>query len=134
MAAQDSIEVEFPGRPHGPVRNILVRLGIAVGLILFVALLTYTGRDGYLDPEDDTISLYSGVFTGLSETGFREEQLGFGTEATTADQRILYDQASGRIFYDADGSGTDQGSVLFATVTAGTIITSDDFMMFGGTA
>ena len=52
---RDSIEVEFPGGPSGPVRNILVRIGIALGLILFVALLTYAGRDGYVDPEDDDV-------------------------------------------------------------------------------
>ncbi|MBA3747684.1 MAG: hypothetical protein H0W96_09375, partial [Solirubrobacterales bacterium] len=48
MANRDSIAVEFPHRPSGPVRNILVRLGIAVALIVFVAVLTYAGRSGYV--------------------------------------------------------------------------------------
>ena len=73
MGAQDSVEVEFPGRPHGPVRNILVRLGIAVGLILFVALLTYAGRDGYVDPEDDSVGLLDSFYyatVSITTTGY----------------------------------------------------------------
>ncbi|HEV2776819.1 MAG TPA: potassium channel family protein [Solirubrobacteraceae bacterium] len=73
MGAQDSIEVEFPGRPHGPVRNILVRLGIALGLILFVALLTYAGRDGYVDPEDDSVGLLDSFYyatVSITTTGY----------------------------------------------------------------
>jgi len=42
------------------------------------------------------------------------------------DDRIVYNAATGQIFYDADGiSGAAQ--VLFATVTAGTALTSADF-------
>jgi voltage-gated potassium channel len=73
MAAQDNVEVEFPGRPHGPVRNILVRLGIALGLILFVALLTYAGRDGYVDPEDDSVGLLDSFYyatVSITTTGY----------------------------------------------------------------
>lgn len=73
MAARDSIAVEFPGRPHGPVRNILLRIGVAAGLILFVALLTYAGRDGYVDPEDDSISLLDAFYystVSITTTGY----------------------------------------------------------------
>lgn len=53
-----------------------------------------------------------------------------GTAAADADDRIVYDQATGRIFYDPDGIGT-AGQVLFATVTAGTALTHADFVVFG---
>jgi hypothetical protein len=48
----DPIKVEFPGADRGPLRHILVRIALAFGLVTFVALLTYIGRHGYLDPED----------------------------------------------------------------------------------
>ena len=73
MALRDGIQVEFPGRPHGPVRNILLRVGIAVGLILFVALLTYAGRDGYVDAEGDDVSLLDAVYystVSITTTGY----------------------------------------------------------------
>ena len=52
-----------------------------------------------------------------------------GTSAGNADDRIVYDQATGKIFYDADGSGAG-AAILFATVTAGTTLTSADFVGF----
>ncbi len=69
----DAVAVEFPGRPHGPVRNILLRVGIAVGLILFVALLTYVGREGYVDPEDDDVGLLDAFYyatVSITTTGY----------------------------------------------------------------
>jgi len=69
----DSVAVEFPGRAHGPIRNILVRLGIAVALVLFVALLTYAGRDGYVDAEEDGVSLLDAFYyatVSITTTGY----------------------------------------------------------------
>jgi voltage-gated potassium channel len=73
VSASDSVDVEFPGRPHGPVRNILVRLGIAIALIAFVALLTYAERGGYVDPEDDAVSLLDAFYystVSITTTGY----------------------------------------------------------------
>ena len=73
MALRDGIAVEFPGRPYGPVRNILVRLGIAVGLVLFVALLTYAGRAGYVDAAGDEVSLLDAFYyatVSITTTGY----------------------------------------------------------------
>ncbi len=39
---------------------------------------------------------------------------------------IIYDAATGRIYYDADGSGAG-AQVLFAQVTAGLALTNADF-------
>jgi voltage-gated potassium channel len=69
----DGVAIEFPGRRSGPVRNILVRVGIALGLILFVALLTYAGRDGYVDPEDNTVGLLDSFYystVSITTTGY----------------------------------------------------------------
>jgi voltage-gated potassium channel len=73
MALRDTIAVEFPGRPHGPLRNILVRIGIAAALVLFVALLTYAGRDGYVDAEGDAVSLLDAFYystVSITTTGY----------------------------------------------------------------
>lgn len=56
-----------------------------------------------------------------------------GTAALDADDRVLYDQASGQLFYDADGSGSG-AAVLFATVSARTALSASDFLAIGSAA
>jgi voltage-gated potassium channel len=72
MALWDS-HVELPaGRKH-PLRTIALRLAVAVGLIVLVALLAYFGRDGYYDPEDDSISLLDSFYYStvtITTTGY----------------------------------------------------------------
>ncbi len=73
MALRDSIPVEFPSRPHGPLRNIGVRIGIAIALVVFVALLTYAGRDGYVDAGGDPVSLLDAFYystVSITTTGY----------------------------------------------------------------
>ena len=78
----------------------------------------------------DTIFLDRSVFAGIPANGplhaggFRE-----GTAARDADDRILYDSATGNIFYDADGNGAG-AAIQFAQVTPGTALTSLDFSGF----
>jgi Ca2+-binding RTX toxin-like protein len=43
--------------------------------------------------------------------------------------RIIYDQAAGKIYYDADGSGSSK-AILFATVDPGTALSAADFLIF----
>jgi voltage-gated potassium channel len=72
MGVYDS-HVELPaGRAH-PLRTIGLRLALAVGLITLVALLAYLGRDGYIDPEDDSISLLDAFYYStvtITTTGY----------------------------------------------------------------
>jgi voltage-gated potassium channel len=65
--------VELPGAEPGPLRRILWRVAIAFALILFVAVLTYAGRDGYLDPEDARVSLLDAFYystVSITTTGY----------------------------------------------------------------
>jgi voltage-gated potassium channel len=67
------VSVSFPGHDSGPLRKILVRLAIAVALIFLVAAVTYAGRDGYVDPEDDEISLLDAFYystVSITTTGY----------------------------------------------------------------
>ncbi len=79
-------------------------------------------------PLSDTIFLDRDIFAGLAADGplaagaFRS-----GTAAVDADDRILYDAATGNLRYDPDGSG-GAAAILFAKVDPGTALTSADFV------
>jgi Ca2+-binding RTX toxin-like protein len=77
---------------------------------------------------DDTIYLDRDIFTGIAADGpLAAGAFRAGTSALDADDRILYDAATGHISYDADGVG-GTAAILFATVTPGTALTSADFV------
>jgi Ca2+-binding RTX toxin-like protein len=76
---------------------------------------------------DDTVLLSRTIFTAIGADGtLAASAFAAGTAAADADDRILYDSASGKIFYDADGDGTG-AAILFAQVNAGTALTNLDF-------
>lgn len=54
-------------------------------------------------------------------------ELAFGTAATTADQRLIYDIGTGNLYYDADGSGSE-AQVLLAVFANRPEVYGYDFM------
>jgi Ca2+-binding RTX toxin-like protein len=80
---------------------------------------------------DDRIELENGVFTALTTLGvlsvaaFRANTTGL---AGDADDRIIYETDTGKLFYDADGTGAAAG-IHFATLTAGLGLNNADFMV-----
>ena len=54
-----------------------------------------------------------------------------GTAAETADQHVIYDKKTGKIYFDADGSGSE-AQFLLAKVKAHTKLSADDF--YSGTS
>ena len=79
---------------------------------------------------DDTIRLDRSVFGGISAEGaLSASAFQLGSAAQDADDRILYDAASGNIFYDADGTGA-AAAILFAHVTPGLALTQLDFVAY----
>ena len=72
----------------------------------------------------DRIALSSSVFTGMGTGTLTASGFVIGTAATTADQHIIYNQTTGQLFFDADGSGAG-AAVLFATVVPGTVLTAN---------
>ncbi len=74
----------------------------------------------------DHISLNKSVFTALGLGPIAAGAFVVGTAAGDADDRLIYDQATGRLFYDADGNGAG-AAIQFAQLEAGTALTVGDF-------
>lgn len=79
---------------------------------------------------DDRIELDQSVFGALNRGALASDAFATGTSAQDSADRIIYDMATGNIYYDADGNGA-RAQVLFAQVAAGTALTSADFLIAG---
>ena len=81
---------------------------------------------------DDTINLDNAVFTGISSNvGFgtlRAEQFVIGAAAQDAQDRIIYDSATGALFFDVDGTGA-AAAIQFAEVAPGLALTNLNFLV-----
>ncbi|HEV2818748.1 MAG TPA: hypothetical protein VGW40_16185, partial [Allosphingosinicella sp.] len=77
---------------------------------------------------DDTIALDDAVFAGLTPGALPAGAFVAGAAAGDADDRIVYNSATGQLFFDADGSGAG-AQVLFATLQPGTALTASDFIV-----
>ncbi|OAP47607.1 Ig-like domain-containing protein [Sinorhizobium americanum] len=78
---------------------------------------------------DDLFRLDAAVFAALSVGTLDSEALAFGKAAADEDDRIIYDQARGELFYDADGIG-GADAVRFAIVSRGISLAAEDFLVF----
>jgi Ca2+-binding RTX toxin-like protein len=121
---------------HGGLGSDTLMGGTGLDSFWFETALGKTNVDKILDftAADDTIRLDRSIFTEAGAAGtLAESAFVMGTKAGDADDRIVYDQATGNIFYDADGSGLG-AAVLFAQVTAGTTLTYQDFSVYAPAA
>ena len=75
----------------------------------------------------DRIGLATDVFAAVTDGGITSAEFVIGTAARDADDRLIYDQATGRLFYDADANGSGE-TVLFAVLTPGTVLGASDFV------
>ena len=46
--------IRFPASDRSPLWTLALRMGVAVAMLLFTALVAYIGRDGYVDNNSDT--------------------------------------------------------------------------------
>ena len=80
---------------------------------------------------NDTVHLENAIFTALTATGalasaaFRANTTGLAGDAT---DRIIYETDTGKLFYDADGTGATAG-IHFATLQTGLALTNADFFV-----
>ena len=77
----------------------------------------------------DKIALDDAAFAGLAIGGLGAGAFVIGTAAQDADDRIIYNQATGALLFDADGAG-GADAIQFATVNPGITISSGDFIVF----
>ena len=64
--------------------------------------------------QEDKIALSKSAFTALGDS-ISAETFALGSQATSEEQRILFDSKTGSLLYDADGSGAAEAQV-FATI------------------
>jgi Ca2+-binding RTX toxin-like protein len=77
---------------------------------------------------DDTILLDDTVFTTLAAGSLVADQFVIGTAAQDANDRIVYNSATGALFYDTDGVGA-AAAVQFSELSAGLALTHLDFLV-----
>lgn len=76
---------------------------------------------------EDKIHLDASFFVGLPTGALASGALAFGTTAPASDDRILYDQTSGSLYFDRDGSANGHAALMFATIDPGQAVTAQDF-------
>jgi Ca2+-binding RTX toxin-like protein len=79
----------------------------------------------------DIIQLDSSIFGALSGVSDLTAHFESGTSdvASSATTRIIYNSATGALFYDADGSDTVSVPVQFATLSTHPALTAGDFLV-----
>jgi serralysin len=76
----------------------------------------------------DRIGLDDAVFNGLAAGALNPNAFRLGASAQDADDRILYDPATGALYFDADGSGAG-AAVQFAVLQGAPPILATDFIV-----
>lgn len=77
----------------------------------------------------DRIHLDDFVFAGLSPGALRQASFHLGTTALGDGDRIIYDQASGDLYYDRDGARSGYEQVRFAHIDNHATLTAADFLV-----
>jgi Ca2+-binding RTX toxin-like protein len=80
---------------------------------------------------DDTIRLDDAIFAGLASGKLAASAFAANLTGRASDSldRIIYETDTGRLFFDADGSGAG-GRIQFATLRADLVLTNTDFFVF----
>jgi hypothetical protein len=112
---QVPINTRTPGTSSGASPNVLV---------------DYT-------PSTDRIALVLNIASDLTPGALDASRFVIGAEATTADQRIIYNPATGTLKYDFNGSGADPSSAggllgIFAQLPANLDLSAANFTVIPG--
>ena len=97
---------------------------------LFTTALGATNIDHILDMQVgvDDIVLENAVFTGLAVGALAAGAVHTGSAAADADDRIIYNSATGALLFDADGVG-GAAAVQFATLSSGLAMSANEFFV-----
>ncbi len=119
---------------NGGLGNDILTGDLGTDSFVFNSTLGASNVDAITDFSvvDDTIHLEntgSGLFNALTSTGaLAATAFVTGSAAETAAHRIVYDSATGELFYDSDGTGA-AAAVKFATIGTGLALTNQDFLV-----
>ena len=105
--------------------------GTGLDIFVFNTALGTSNVDavGDFSAPNDTIQLENAIFTGLAAGALAAAVFRIGAAAADVGDRIVYDPATGALYFDADGSGAG-AQVQFATLGAGLALTAADFTVF----
>ncbi|MEH2010705.1 calcium-binding protein, partial [Nostoc sp.] len=82
------------------------------------------------DATKDLIQVSADGFGGgLSTPSLKADQFTIGTSATTSKERFIYNDITGALFFDQDGSASGFTQVKFAQLSAGLSLTQNNFVV-----
>jgi Ca2+-binding RTX toxin-like protein len=134
FAGNDAIRGEGAGDilNGGAGRDALTG-GSGADTFVFDARVISGNRDTISDfshGQHDEIQLQNSVFAGLGAAvqNLAPAKFFAGASAHDANDRVIYDSATGKLFYDRDGTGA-HAQVLIATLTNHATLVSGDFQV-----
>jgi Ca2+-binding RTX toxin-like protein len=78
----------------------------------------------------DKIALDDAIFTAIGGLGaLNANAFVVGANAADASDRIIYNNLTGQLYYDADGTGNGASAIQFATLSPGLTLTASDFLV-----
>jgi Ca2+-binding RTX toxin-like protein len=97
---------------------------------VFDVSLTSANRDSITDFSHtyDTIRLENSIFKGTGSGTLNSAYYYAGTKAHDSSDRIIYNKATGALYYDSDGTGS-HSQIQFATLTTKPTISYNDFVL-----
>ena len=113
---------------NGYAGNDAINLGSGSDTVEFSTSLGTNNIDtikGFKKAGNDKLKLSSAIFEGYSGG----DNFVIGTVAADANDRIIYDNKSGKLFYDADGTGS-VAAVQFATLVGKPSLSAADIYTF----
>jgi Ca2+-binding RTX toxin-like protein len=78
---------------------------------------------------DDMIRIASSFGGGLAAGALEASAFHLGSAATAASHRVIFDNTTGALSFDADGSGTTATQTQFATLSAGLALTHENIIV-----
>ena len=78
---------------------------------------------------DDRVQLDDVVFVGLTLGALSANAFALATTLAEADDRVIYDQATGNLFFDADGGARDNATLFANLVNKASITANDVFVI-----
>ena len=115
---------------NGGTGSDVLNGGAGADIFIFADALGAGNIDGIQDfvTGQDRLFLENAVFAGLPAGVLAVGALVNGSVAQDADDRILYDPATGALFFDPDGTGA-AAAVQFATLVPGTALAASDIVV-----